>query len=1513
MSFLLEDDQQKHLVFAPAAAKRTKRSILSEDDEVPETLVYKESSPIVKSIHRRSLLDDDSPSNEDLFDDPWTSNEATSSVPACPACGHQVHSGVPHACCAESPPAVDVSSRPPAKTSSSENATRGDTKKPTPSPGRPKKKGSTKREKKQPRTATPALRESEEKDFEKVSRFDVQEQLEQPFSSFLPDIRQIEIQNKQLVQPGESAVYLGSDPMAATVSPFGAPTEPPQIPEDVGVITPNIPWLHVNSIPHLVQYIGELHAQMRTLKPVNPPLHEKPPELTRLHISRLLCGTFPPFRPCVAGPDCHALNDFGIEMMEWLSEAEYDRVLKTKHQLIATRRLCYICTLIVVQRSYNEIRNSGNLAGMVALPFTIIVGKEGEYASSAVLQSTGPTGVTPNLTSCLADCPHIGPDRPCMLGNIRFYNSEQYTMGQVVVENRLVSALIESQEADVVYITPNATPPPPPLANPHIKRDVSYCSLPDTLSILVHFFSADNSVHLAGRERIWNFGVSPVEGRKALEIYHATGFVLSPLFWCAAPARISRPAHHTPLPWSDIFCSDISVTARRCAEIMEMGRITPEQLAEGDLCFLVDPEDYPFPRPVIPQESLHWHALHLRVGLARALLAVYPNSKNSEMDMTVRSRLQIFIKWHNCHREYLSPTEEPSEDTLRMLREIPVPQIVYAADFNNLRAKVTIRTGLSPASILQNKYPAHADLFDGNFDAVVLGLREGRLYSSTDEGQRFSLDPPYGCIVRAALLRINLALRFHEESYADLKRARKAAALHPQSRIHASAVNVVVRTRYILRMFLYTHLRLMERVMSRGLYSDEALRTPVAGRQYFGYSLTHYDETKPNQHLTLHQGMLIDLTRVIQDIPFPNPKRPRDRGKNMPLLHRALYAFLPKAPVGSHPPRNNSNLQRTACLKSAPYRLLTSFATLISFVGAYVHADFIPDFRLAVGAYQQFVLRAKDKDRFLTWQKNHEPIVTLAMREYIVHSIQCMTGYRQYLVANYPFYLQFERKIRGAANHIFRRMMAVRTPLSEIEHTLQTAFKAELDSSRFSAKLHRRIERHVGFEPLDFSSTRKETAVNDLVMLYCHLQRAIGARCRDDVQPLSLPTVVRKQIEARVSAIPIHTKIDLMILREFTDDNGPLISTDTIRTLHDILAVHIPLEKGKKIEALLAAIPPYELDVVNLYFSHMYTRNRVFLYPLDQKTAAQQYAAVKQRYRTSTQQGASRSFPLSPLIFALVIKTCCGDLANFVNQVERTPNAYGLNGMAWDPFTNTCVDKPKRVKQKAPRINREFYTCLEYALMSRDNRQVAKLCARLTKQSTVTTPNRPQCGKCEVVPFHMLGMVALVVTAHVRSTIDISVAAYFICPKCGGFSTFSTKHYGVNGLECVTCTLAQNKALYTPFCIICGKQLNHQKRWHSYLVVDDLPPAYHRPEIADYRFKVKYICERCHRCKTAKYAEYGHLAHTASQLVDLKHYEAKNCEVWCLQRSMSDPEEFLRQLPASSKGDVYFTTGRYAL
>jgi hypothetical protein len=749
-----------------------------------------------------------------------------------------------------------------------------------------------------------------------------------------------------------------------------------------------------------------------------------------------------------------------------------------------------------------------------------------------------------------------------------------------------------------------------------------------------------------------------------------------------------------------------------------------------------------------------------------------------------------------------------------------------------------------------------------------------------------------------------------EDEDDDEDESSKDATLHQgevEQEDGASQLRDWRRVRYCLRLFAFTHLNMLQRMYDLDAFSNGVIRSRVETRGP-NYVLRHFDETYPFPGIMPHEGMMPNFGNIIHCIPFPNPAASSSSAGRAQGTATAssfdvfgmLAALFPRFQHPKPPIKRHVKL----CREHVSYMTMAARAVELMLLGAYEHADHMPTYSQCIGIH-----RTHNSDfrpvNFFDWQMQRSAITILAMREFLVFSVKLAPAYESYLTYNFPFWVEFSKKVYGSAD-LVRRLHGGGYGLGVSQHAVFTIFKASVDQSTLPGDVRAMIEKENLFEPINFQRTRKRTKVDPLRELCRRLTTINKDRAKMGMHRAGLTREMAYIIERRVRLIKPATPIDLAWLQEFNlglkePDPNVVITEKTLKMLSlAFMFIGLGDAWSAKADRALQAIPLRDYEVVDAFFFHLHIQYCIASFDLDDETKQKQVEAIRTRYSLTEEMMPY----ISKCVTSLIIAPCCGSLRSY-NIHETDYPSYGNKHCGIDDSSGAVVDcfSTNAVNdKKLYRVGTLHENNAEHALWLKQFTALKNICERIiaipagSHQKKFNSQSK--CGTVPVMAIPLLGKVVEMTATRISKTgnTEPTTKAYAICTVCGSVSEFSVRMFGINGFNCWRCDVKHTEPHFTPKCVFCSQSIKLDKHnYYQKMAIDD------REGVGDFTIKKFYVCYHCYKCLTTGYRAHGRHIYTATEMMLWKKFSENGMAKRVIIRSGQDLSDYLRSVPQKPK------------
>lgn len=1224
-------------------------------------------------------------------------------------------------------------------------------------------------------------------------------------------------------------------------------------------------------------------------------LPSQPHPCPRRHVERMLVSPFNGAPACMHEQRCVALVCYQIKLRKYVSPEEYE---SGKRASTSDPGACYLCYLALLFHQYIDESNK-RPGGMLKIlqPFYHIVDKPGEYRSEALIPPISSKVDDTSLEDLRCTTPTTSAENTYgLVAPLVAFCQHYYTVGlkDVHINGAWEKVACLNESTELLFTEHAQAFEPLHQINPFQYTVSKELYTPTTVFIMCWLFSPDNTEHVIGAERMRNYGTYASTAERARCL---------PFRWCFQ----TKSHEQARFPWQYIFDTDLRVTVAHLDELLERGCIDLDLVMlrrrSADLNVVVDQQpqgSYAAKlRTELYMNRWYYVAYRLRVAVLQTLRRVYPKSKNSNRDITVVTRTDILLRWNIKHFHPIikrtTADETVSADEIARIARIEPDNHYFPEDDVHRKFTREIVARQTPREYLREWLGEMDELLP--FDQLRLKLGQQflvrRSYGSPPKNSSYFEYPEAATmyatrghsIFAAVHMRVNWAAALHNTSErqlfaveqeveaADADYVAERCSFARLQRLEAKR-RQLREQRYNLRLFVLTHLDIIARAEQYKDWSDAFFLSRVEHPTNPNYAMRHYDEVEPYDIRVYHEGMLPDIAKYMCCVPFPDQKDAGVRENNTSTNHlfRMIGLLLPR----NNASRTNNKQHIKLCTEHAAYRKLAANVAMVSFTGAYRHADYLPPLEHCLRVRE--VMVAPQAEHFMNWQRCFKSLAVLAMREYVVFLIKLCTPYHYYLLYQYPYWQQYVRQTNALANVI--RLAACRGHgLAGIQYDVQRIIKPKAQEGfHFNHDISNIINRLVGRDKtIDWSQCRHEMQIDELRTLCRHLSVINTNRARAQVARVPMPHILNEAIIAKAYSIPRQSPIDLEWLLEFnfgvTEPPEQVnVSSLTIKLLeYAFYFILLGPSKTNSVSLALTAIPFKDYEIVDAFFFNLFTHYSITVIDIDNpELARRQYEAVLRRNDMT-----EKDMPVSPWTHSLMMAPCCGTIRSYITQQDGAL-LYGGNTVCIDPFTNEVVcgvNTDYDIRKKSYRVVTLLERRLNQLLMAG---QVTQALYRVLKRIMKLVPQemhnrffqQPKCGSIPLVGISLIGRIAQVTAPKVARTNVLSPTtnAFTICEHCGGIMLFSTKFYGANGLCCNACCIAHNLEAHTPMCVAKRHRIKIDTPIHVFKVIDD------RPGVGTYRITRMYVCHRCYTRKTAGYAQHQQYILTASGLARAKHF-----------------------------------------
>lgn len=908
----------------------------------------------------------------------------------------------------------------------------------------------------------------------------------------------------------------------------------------------------------------------------------------------------------------------------------------------------------------------------------------------------------------------------------------------------------------------------------------------------------------------------------------------------------------------------------------------------------------------------------LRVRVLDSVLAMHPNSKTTTQDAVVRKLLCILLAWNTKHYQPIFAQAGCPIDhaLLDAVLAVPVPIYYFSATFDFLKLHSNLAVNELPSLYIESRCATEDKWAFSEFTIMRERLQSAAAFSADSvrrmwRARRYFDVPGFFAqldsfpvaqllrnhsIVWCLVVRVNMALHLETECMGNLEIlmttqrtleeqfvrqsnsdatskstqspedngllfSRTTAEPHVQLEDVLAGRRIVheeERYAYMLRLFAYTHMDLAQRILDLEVLRDDELcvAVPRPGKNNF---LTHYEECYPYPSNTPHQGMLPDLSNMVTCVNFIGNNSAEPRGGNESRIPCLLYMwrkFLPRCCQG----RNKDLKHIRCCEANEAYLQLTLNCLELSLLGAYQHCTRRPTYLRALQVHKTLGTHYT-RDSFLELQRAKPMMNVLAMIEALVFFTKCAPAYRDYVIAKYPAYVNFEKRILARADAMRRRWGQQGWSDERTETMVRRVFSNtavntdDLCGNLLSTMLDKEVNNAHVFRTI---------CVDPISMLCGHITVVNRKRYQGQktyVRP-DMPVLLQRAIVARVQSMEPNAPINLaLVLNEFnfgfcaTKASELNIQPYTLTRLHAALELITDGEPASFVEKALREIPPKDWEIVDLFMNTLATHNCFNLLPLSDEICEKQKRALERRY------GVASFDDIEYCSRALVVTQCCGPEVRTYDSHSTNCTSYGHNNISIDPENRRIVCRRNRVAssaRKRKRSDRSTYNAISTSLPTDNNERLLRTYKILRRRAPVWTTDRayryqPLCGKSPVIMLPLVGYVVQVTERRPSTNIKTSrvTNAFTVCCNCGSVCGFSRGLYGINGFSCTECEKRHVLHMMTPRCVACDVYLKLEAcaTWKRFMVFDD------RWSGGDMLLKAFYVCTRCLNTKNSLFYE----------------------------------------------------------
>lgn len=598
--------------------------------------------------------------------------------------------------------------------------------------------------------------------------------------------------------------------------------------------------------------------------------------------------------------------------------------------------------------------------------------------------------------------------------------------------------------------------------------------------------------------------------------------------------------------------------------------------------------------------------------------------------------------------------------------------------------------------------------------------------------------------------------------------------------------------------------------------------------------MTYYDETYPIDRVTVHEGMLPNMTPIVGCINFvdDNSAEPKSNTRKPSAVISMLRKMYPKCCQS----RKKNGKHIVACRENVSYLMLVRECFLVTMLGAYRHATIRPPFVKALGIFK--LTRSHfDLEKFFEDQKRFPSLFTFCVTEALMLWTKSALAYYHYILSRYPIYVRFESTVYMKADKI-REDFGRGNSVSSLDTFID---ERELFATQTGPVARQNVKNHV----------YRKTCFNPIYNLRAYMTEILSKpRYRNRPE---MPKLLQKAIRARIWSLEPNGDIDLIsILREFNTFHPPgavvrvedlNIQPCTEVIICWVLKLMANAAPEDSIRDLLEMMPPKDTEVFDLFINTLARHYSVSILPLPEFMRDQQMTALRNRYGIHNPTVASGS---------LIITTCCAQKKTYDSR-ERSKSAhqhYGSRQMSLDMRDGhkvyCCSKKDADIERKNNRNKKERQKTLSRAvIVGKSQTEIDKIVDSKTPdwKSYASYRYQPKCGESPGHVYSMVGNVVQIVDGRGITN------AFTICINCGSVCGFSRRMYDVNWLSCMTCESEQVLKMRTPRCVACRHFLKFPKtgkvKWRRFHVFNDSQTP------ITYTFDTFYICDRCFGTKTS--------------------------------------------------------------
>jgi hypothetical protein len=1208
------------------------------------------------------------------------------------------------------------------------------------------------------------------------------------------------------------------------------------------------------------------------------------------------------FHPCARTDLCVYKKTYGHTAISYLSPKEYENAFENKC-VPATPRPCYMCFL-----SINELKHTRKASNTISfslssyeIPFYHKVNQPGGYKMEAIigglteasLSTIPPSTMSLQVTETF-DTPSMGFVFP-----IRHYRPvNEYTLKTKTIEvhrgvYKSLFTLIEDKE--LFYTEPSTTKDSLRKVGPYFYFEHTVDKIPTTFEILTFIFSPNNHKSQIGLARIRS-----INNKKSNFVT-----VMAYMGW-----RDQRHFHHgkprgfTPFPFEHIFCPDIAQTEQNLEKLLEGGRIHLGYLDDNANSILNYRVDFESPLSVfsdqVKDKPLDFRlkvAWVLRARTLESLMVMYPNT-TEDHDSIVHPRLKIFQAWQI--EQYCNGTKlaTPSEFN-------PIQHISFAYDHDFVKITRTPVTRNLPMDFCCEHYPefdwlfvdfkelrdlVRADMLPREVISKYWNMtkEEGMVYDLAGHVTGMShietICRNYS-ILWSLHARLNVAIRLEKE---ESDKMNEMSPEDPQYSLLRDKV-------YNLRLFTYTHLSIVQRILDYQIFSDAKLSSPITHLPSSNFSnvlLTHYEDTYPYSFSCPHEGLLPDLTSVLSFVNFFNcynvelnynsgkvsasVSETSDASNNVEYTY--LFNLFRRLSPHISQKDNAIAIHNEGLANNISYLHFSRIVFTIFCLGAYRHARKRPSFSRALEIFK-YLSTNFEAAQFTELQKSVPRAALLSMAELVVFYTRLNPVYRDHIISEMPEWKTHEDNVLNHADSVRERWgingEKFETACNNINHIFPPS-------------------------PRDIKSCIFGEGKIEPIRLICGIIKQMDILYPKEEE--SIPHNIKMFILHSIRKIPPGHYVNATFMLDSFNlgiEGRPIVSMNTIVRVYRLIKYAVRQRQNFIIPfmALLKPIPPKEWSIVKLYFYFLSSHLAVKVYDMDSAMKESHEKAIIKRYGE-----------LSPYCSSMIYSLCCNRVCTF-NSHDYIHTFMGHNDICISRETNDirCNSNLQHNKIRcAKRSEKGIYNSLMNSMQKDDYQKLTKVFSTVISKRAGDSSKKDSYSerpKCHDIPLLIIPLPGRVIEvtytknaelttgnrAHSTATTVFNtprVVSRTVCTHCGSMCGFSTKLFGPNGYVCGTCTKVQCMMFMTPFCSACSLHLDMKRKIWPFYVIDD------RPGWGTMNFRFMYICARCKSTKNSRF--HPEWIDTWSRLKSCKH--SKNCQSSFLNYvrgivNLSDPQK----------------------